>query len=202
MTMDFEAMSDAWRREGAGPASDPRQELETVRARAAGLRRAVRRRDWTETGVALVLLPIFVLLAVKTAQPLSAIGAAIVAAACVLIPVRLKLARPATIDRSGPVTQVLRAELAAIDAQERLLRGVAWWYFSPIGAGVILFMFGAPVPLAFKILYGGVVVALFLWLIELNRRAVRRVLRPMARQLEISLAEFAESSDEGADNAQ
>jgi hypothetical protein len=202
MIVDFESMGETWRRQDSGSTRSPDEELQSVRNRAAELARTVRRRDWIETGVALVLLPLFAWVALRTPHTLSAIGAAIVAAACVLIPIRLKLARRATPDSALPVTQALRVQLSAVHAQQRLLGSVAWWYLGPLGAGVILFALGMPVSPLFKVSYIAAVVALYTWLLRLNLRAVRQVMQPLARQLESWIADFDDSSFDGEPDAQ
>jgi hypothetical protein len=187
--MSLDHLRETWRREALSPPGRrPAEELAAVTERAAELDRAVRRRDRIETVVALVLLPIFAWVAVATPHPVSAVGAAIVALACALIPVRLRLARRRRPDPGLPLAQSLRAELDRIRAQERLLGSVAWWYLAPLGAGVILFMAGAPVAPLFKVGYAALVVAFFGWLLHLNLRAVRRDLQPVARDLESWLA--------------
>ncbi|HUP23330.1 MAG TPA: hypothetical protein VNB06_10370, partial [Thermoanaerobaculia bacterium] len=120
--------------------------------------------------------------------------AAIVALACVVIPVRLRLPRRRLPDPGLPLAQSLRAELDRIRAQEGLLGSVAWWYLAPLGAGVILFMAGAPVAPLFKVGYAAVVVLFFGWLLRLNLEAVRRDLRPVAHELEGWLADLDEAS--------
>jgi hypothetical protein len=151
--------------------------------------------------VALALLPIFAWVAWATPHPVSAVGAAIVALACVVIPVRLRLARRHRPDPGLALAQSLRAELDRIRTQERLLGSVAWWYLAPLGAGVILFMAGAPVAPLFKVGYAAVVVAFFGWHLRLNLQAVRSDLRPVARELESWLAGLDEPSaaEGGAD---
>ena len=193
--MSLDQLRETWRREALSPPGrKPADELAAVTERAAELDRAVRRRDRIETAVALALLPIFAWVAWATPHPVSAVGAVIVALACVAIPVRLRLARRRRPDPGLPLAQSLRAELGRIRAQERLLGSVAWWYLAPLGAGVILFVGGAPVAPLFKVGYAAVVVAFFGWLLHLNLRAVRSDLQPVARELESWLAELDEPS--------
>lgn len=207
--MDFEQLGEVWRRlPGPEGARAPAEELEAVRARAAELDRGVRHRDYIETAVALVMLPVFVWLAVTEAHLVSAIGAAIVAGACVLVPIRLYWARHHPRDSGLPVAAALRVELRRVRAQERLLGSTFWWYFAPIGAGVILFVVGAPVSsepgpaytatIVFKVVYVIAVIVAYGFLLRLNRRAARERFAPVARQLEGWLANLDETSDNGA----
>lgn len=211
--MDFERLGEVWRREvGPEHGRTPDQELDAVRARAAGLERAVHRRDYLETGAALVLLPFFMWLAVTVGQPVSAIGAAIVAGACVLVPIRLYMARRRAPDSGLPVALALREELRRVRVQERLLGSVVWWYLAPFGVGVILFVAGLPVStgsdtaasaavVVAKIAYAIAVVALYGYILRLNHRAARDQFAPVAHQLERWLANLDESSDAGVSDA-
>ncbi len=196
--MNFDQLGEVWRREAGGPpARSPAEEVAAVRARAAELARVVRRRDLLETGTALAMLPLFAWRAATAQDPLSAVGAAIIAAACMLIPVRLWAARRGDPDPARPVALALRAELARIRAQERLLGSVAWWYVGPIALGLLLSTAGGSGPPLFRAAYAASVVALSAWVLRLNRRAAREELGPVAEELEGWLASLDETlSDE------
>jgi hypothetical protein len=58
-------------------------------------------------------------------------------------------------------------------------------------------MAGAPVAPLVKVGYAAVVVLFFGWLLRLNLEAVRRDLRPVARELESWLADLDEASTAG-----
>jgi hypothetical protein len=147
------------------------------------------------------MFPLFVWWAVTAVHPVSALGAAIVAGACVFIPIRLRMARRRGPDRSQPLTRALEAELARIRAQSWLLGSVALWYLAPLGVGVILYTAGLPVPPPIKISYAAAVVALYGWIFHLNRRAVQHDLGPVERELERWLANSADSPGEGVTDA-
>lgn len=195
--MEFHEMVEAWRRQPT-PATDPAQELRAVRARAAGIARTVRRRDWIETGIALILLPLFAWQAVHAPTLLSSIGAAIIAVACIVIPLRLRHARGREPDPTAPVLDALRAELQRVRAQERLLGTVAWWYFGPLGIGVILLVGGSSASAAFRIGYAMIVVVIFGVLLHLNLRTVRNICWPVARELEMWISDIEGNSFNGA----
>lgn len=200
--MNLDSLSAAWRRQaGRAPSRNAQEEIEMVRTRAAELGRIVRRRDRLETVVALLMFPLFLWLAVTTPYRISAVGAAIIAAFCIVIPIRLRLARRAAPDPTQPVAHALRAELQRIHAQERLLGSVAWWYLAPLGAGAILFVLGAPAPAMFRIGYAFFVVIFMGLLLRLNLRAVRHQFRPVAREIEEWLTDLDETSIDGASDA-
>lgn len=181
--MDFEQLGETWRKGTGAAGESPDQALQRVRQRSEELRRVVRRRDRLEIAVALVMLPLFGWLAVAGSNPVSRIGAAIVAIACLVIPFRLRAARRAESDPGQPLLLQLRQELASVQAQDRLLSSVAWWYLLPLGVGVILFVGGS----ASRLMgagYAVIVIAFYYWLYRLNQRAVRTELVPRARELQ------------------
>ena len=174
----------AWRQiPPATPPRDPRQALASVRERARQLDATVRRRDRVETLTALALLPVFAYFALQAEAPLVRLGAAVVAAACILIPVRLRGARHAAPDAGLPVAAFLRRELEVVESQRRLLLTVPVWYLGPLGVGVILFFAGAVASIWWTLLYTTIVIATFGWLYRLNRRAVTSELDPRADEL-------------------
>lgn len=197
--MEFERLGDLWR-QGAGGAAgrEPAADLAAARARAKRLQRVVRRRDIAETATALVLAVVFAWMAFTASATLSRMGAAIIAVAGVFIPLRLWMARRAGADRSLPVREAVARELSRVRRQQRLLASVAWWYLTPLGLGVILFMAGTPVPAGVKVGYAAVVIALYVWILRLNLRAVRRDVEPVARELEAWLANLDDTSSDGA----
>ena len=180
--MDFNQLSEAWRRLPPLSQESPTETLQLVQRRARELRQVVRMRDRIETGVALLMLPLFGWLAVVVRHDLSRVGAVIIAVACALIPLRLLAARKDAADPGQTMVAQLRAELLQVEAQDRLLSTVLWWYLAPLGVGAILFVGGAVSPLL-AVLYGLVVVTFYGWLLYLNRRAARTELHPRAHEL-------------------
>lgn len=194
--MDFEQLGESWRNQPlVGRDRDPAGEIRSVRERAEALDRAVRRRDRIETGVALALLPVFVWFAVTTSRPVSAVGAWILVAACIVTPLRLRAARTPRPEPGRPLAQGLRAELDRVRRQERLLGSVAWWYVGPSVLGSVLLVGGGSGSLAAKGLYGLAVIALGVWIVRLNRAAVRRNLAPVARTLDQWLTDLEAAPD-------
>jgi hypothetical protein len=189
MSMEIEDLRGAWRRQGEeGAAADSSAELRRVRERAEELSKTVARRDRLETLVAVALLPVFAWLAFRTSLPVSKAGAAIIAVACVLIPLRLRWARGSSPDPTLPTTDFLRRERERVQTQARLLRSVLYWYLAPLGIGVVLFVGGSPVAVAWKVAYAVIVTAFFGWVLHLNHRAVATELEPRLRELDLILA--------------
>lgn len=203
--MEFERLPELWRQQREpGTSRSPKDALAAVRREAVALERTIRNRDRLECGIALVMLPIFAWLTFAARHDISRIGAAIIALGCLLIPVRLHLARePMSTDPGQPLTLALAQELARVRAQQRLLASVAWWYFGPLGLGVVLFVAGGLASAWLKAGFTLVIVLFYGWLWRLNQAANRSQLAPRARQLESWLASLGElergsTSSEGA----
>jgi len=194
--MEFGDLKDVWRRTvtAGEPTAAGEREVEKMLERARELERGVRRRDRWETGVALALLPVFGWFAYAASDPLARIGGALVALSCVVIPIRLRMARRGAPDPGLPTAEFLRAELARVRAQSRLLGTVLWWYLAPLGLGVVLFFAGGRLPVWVTGLYAAVVAVFFAYLFRLNRRAVAEELGPRERELERLLGALAESA--------
>jgi hypothetical protein len=156
-----------------------------VQERARELEAIVRRRDLIETVAALLVLPVFGFFALRPGELLVRAGAAIVALACIAIPIVLKLARRRRPDLGQPVATFLRLELDLVLRQRRLLLTVPLWYLLPLGAGVILFFAGASPSPWLTAAYAAVVVVFFAALWRLNRRAVTSELEPRERELRL-----------------
>jgi hypothetical protein len=163
-------------------------EIARIRARAAELHRAVRRRDRLEIAAALLVLPIFIWLAFRTSFQVSRLGALIVAAASIVIPLRLRAAQRPAPDYSLPLKAMLHAELESAQAQKRLLSSVVWWYAGPIWLGVTLFMIG---PLSkWPAVLATAASTVFMGLVAmLNRSAVREQIDPRIAELQALLEE-------------
>lgn len=183
--MEFDNAKEVWAQVKNPHARPASESLGQVRSQAAELERAIRIRDRIEIGVAIAMFPVFGALAVFASNQLSQLGAAVVAFGCLLIPVRLRLARePLSTDPTQPLALALAQELTRVKAQQRLLESVLWWYLAPLGVGVILFLAGAFQQWIPRVLCAVVVVVSYGYLWRLNRNASRIQLAPRARELE------------------
>lgn len=183
----------------AAPA-DVSETIIAVRRRAGALARAARTRDLIETTLAFLMLPLFVWLAFRIPYPVSKAGAVLVAAGCVVVPVRLRQARGYPVDPSLPVSVALEAARAHLQAQARLLRSVLWWYLVPLLGGVMLLFLGAPIGPLGHAASVVVVVGSAAVLHRANAGAARRHLDPLIVRLTELSNEFAapDSGDHSA----
>jgi hypothetical protein len=172
---------------------DTRTMLILLDKRISRLERLVKRRDRSETTIAIAMIVFFGWLVVKVPFPVSKIGAAIIAGSCILIIYKLKRARKVTIqaDPSQDVTSYLKVSLEKVQKQAHLLRTVLYWYFLPLYAGVISFYLPFSASVTAKLIYGIFVTALYGFLYVLNRRAFRRFLMPLQKAIVESINELS-----------
>lgn len=198
--MGFDDLPNVWRAQApAAPPPPLHERIAAVRARASALERLVRLRDRTETVVALLMLPLFGWLAFRVPSPVSKVGAMLVAASCVVIPLRLRGARQATRDAGAPVLTALRAERQRLQAQLQLMRSAGWWYVAPLVVGVTCFLAGARTSLAARLAMIAVGFLVGLVLLIANRRAAERELAPVVARLDEALYELQHADAEVRD---
>lgn len=116
--------------------------LDAVKARATELEQAIRQRDRREVAAAVVGGGLFAFFGWRSPHVVSAIGAGVIVATCLAIPIILRRARR-PLDFTLPAGPSFEAELDRIGAQQRLLRLVSWWYLGPLYLGLMLFVLGA-----------------------------------------------------------
>jgi hypothetical protein len=192
---DFERLASGWRDQGVRADRDPDRELANVKERAMKLERQIRLRDRLEAGAAMVALPAFIWAAIETPYPISRTGALLIAVACIVIPIRLRLARRPPPDPAAPIATSLRAELVRVRAQEQLLKTVGWWYVGPLAVGLLLLVNGAGAPGWFEIGFSGGATAFLIAVYRANRRVVDQKLVPQANQLESWIASLEDSPE-------
>ncbi|WP_376690167.1 hypothetical protein [Wenzhouxiangella sp. EGI_FJ10409] len=166
-------------------------------ARFSRLWRRVRRRDWVETAVAVLLALFFGATAgvlLLAAMPVPAGFAVWLTLVCIYIP--LKLARVRRLipeaDPEQPVIEFLRVERRALLAQRAMLASVWRWYWGPIAVGVIGFYVSIRGWHWQSAAYVAVVVLVSLIIEYANRAAVRTHIQPALDELEQQIARMEE----------
>jgi hypothetical protein len=152
----------------------------------------IRRRDWREIGVMIVVM---VFMAPAALQPswMTRLGTLIILCGCGLIYWKLRSARRShPVSVAMPLVELLHAERAKIDAQITLLESVLWWYIAPIAVGAVLIVAGTSGATWFTLGYTIFVVAVSLGIYVLNRRTASRHLRPARDELSILLQQTVE----------
>lgn len=192
--MNWNTLRQRWQHAEAGAQAtvDPRL-IDDVRARERRLRAAVQRRDLLESGVALVLAPIFGYMSLRAGlgeKWWSMFFSAWLTAWTLYVPWRFWRVRRRMPDARTdlPVVDYLRRQRDAMLAQARLLEQVWIWYLAPCGIGVVGLNFAANGPTAGNFAYAAIVAAFLAWLGRLNRRAARTQFRDFVAEIDRQLA--------------
>jgi hypothetical protein len=190
--MNIDESIERWRKsEGEGdtpPRPSDAAILEQVRKRSGEFDRTVRARDRRELIAALLVLVVFAPLAIDWPW-LSRIGGAVVLVSAIVMFLRMRRARrlPSEVLADRPIAEVLRAELAYLDGQIRLLETVLWWYVLPLAIGPVLIVAGMRGVSWLTLGYAVIVAAIGWGVYALNRHALRDDLRPRRRAIEVLL---------------
>lgn len=200
--MTLEEYREAWQRHEAREVPPPDDDLVTwVARRAEAFERKVRRRDLVETIAAVAVVGFFGWEVATAPALLTKAGAAVVVAGACLVVWRLRRARGVLeADGAGrPVADRLRLQRRKVETQSELLESVLWWYVAPPALGAALFVYGVSgasrsTALSLAVVAG---ISAFVW--WLNRRAVRRGLRPRREELDRRLRRLEEAAGEGSD---
>ncbi|HXH05294.1 MAG TPA: hypothetical protein VNI83_01770 [Vicinamibacterales bacterium] len=185
--MTLEELKVAWQRRPAGPPGATEEgPMKDIVDRLARLRREIRRRDAREWAAALVLVVAFGGGLVLAPTPLARAGAAVMAAAALLVigvlaAIRVQYPRPPA---DAPLADFCRRELAHVDAQIRWMRRVAWWYLAPLLVGMNVFVWATSRTPAAAAVYLAGSLGLAAAVYRLNQRVVERELVPLRRDLE------------------
>jgi hypothetical protein len=138
--MNDDLVCRLWQSTPAGAERDTTQMLETIQKRARAFQRTIFWRDAREIGVAAVMVPICIYVAIQARPaPLMSAGFLLTAVSCLFIAGWLWRSRrgaplPAPEDS---VTAYGRALLAGYDRQIALLRTAKYWYVLPIYASML-----------------------------------------------------------------
>jgi len=120
---------------------------------------------------------------------LSRIGCLVVMLSCVFIAGVLLYSRRKhpSLPETAPLEDFLRAELAKVKWQAKLLKSVLWWYLLPIFIGIELFDLGKPGDMQDRVVVLMVNLFVFGVIYWVNLYAVRKGLLPLIRELEETL---------------
>lgn len=190
--MSWDELRSQWQC-AAVPEPPPTSNLvDDVRAAARRLRRSIVRRDWTESLVAILLLPLagWWTWQAASAQNWPRLGFAVLLGAWLLyVPWRLWRARrhlPRSA-REQPLLQYLSAQHGALLLQARMLETVWRWYLLPpvvALSGMTLSLHG---PSLVALVTSAIYVALALGIHFLNVHAARTVFRKQAADIAAQL---------------
>lgn len=198
--MNWNALRQRWQHVDAAPAATGPQLLDEVRAREQRLRAAVKRRDRLESGIALVLAPIFAYATYRAGMAGkggSTFFSAWLTAWTLYVPwhfwrVRRRMPSPRN---DLPLVDYLRRQREAMLAQARMLEQVWVWYLAPCAIGVIGLNFAATGLTVGNFVYAAIVAAFFAYLGRLNQRAARTQFRDLVAGIDLQLAHLSEDDE-------
>ncbi len=195
--MTFDDLPSAWQdnNDNSLPPEDREATILQVCRRVERVGASVIRRDLIETIAALVVIFLFGGAVVSVDSLVARIGAGLVMLWALLVIYKLHRTRtvqqPAPLD--APVREFCRIELARLDLQIQLLRGVVWWYIAPaiIGANAV---FAGVAGLGIASLLYCLATLLFAWgVYALNIRAVTQHLVPPRNELANLLSQLEDA---------
>lgn len=166
--------------------------LESINQKILNMDKLIRRRDRLEIFVSVCMIPLFGWWLITVPQILGKVGAGIIMAACLLVIFRLIYARKVNVKEeiTSAIRYHLMVSLQRVRQQIKLLSTVLWWYLLPFFIGVICFYYSYPTTLISKVVYTIIVATLYGYIYYLNKRAVKKHLKPLEENLKKALDEL------------
>ncbi|AKQ44994.1 hypothetical protein TH63_04085 [Rufibacter radiotolerans] len=163
--------------------------LQEVRQEASTVYQKIKWRDWLEISVALLIMPLFGLVAWFVPFTLTKIGAALVIPWCALVIYQLRRARRKPLqDPSLPLEQFLLHYQVYLQQQVHLLQGVLYWYLLPFSCCMVLFLAGFPFGAKRLLVPAVALLGINVLVYFLNRRAIKKDLRPLLSKVNQTLS--------------
>lgn len=155
-------------------------------------------RDLQEIIAAVIVIAAFSCMLLLDFPALCRVGMVIIilgAAGVIIVLLRASRCTPAQADL--PLRGYCQTEQQRVEQQIYLLRHVVVWYLAPIGIGILLIIFGLPLPVVLQAITGAAAI-LFCWVIHrANQAAVQKYLKP----LRDSIAAVVDECDRDASEA-
>lgn len=198
--MNEQELKQLWQQQPlTAPPKEAPQELPVVmEQRMKQFGRTIFWRDVREVAACVFIVCAFLPNLFRPASVLTKTGCVVLVLSAIYIGCRLVLSK-----RRGDrqlITHSIRSylldERRKVDVQIHLLRTVLWWYILPLYIGAVMVVMGYTAGMAFKVIFslGYAVVCAGIW--WLNQYAVKKSLLPLKADIEETLQEFPEPSDE------
>jgi hypothetical protein len=167
--------------------------LETINQKILNMDKLIKRRDRLEIFLAVCMIPLFGWWLIAVPQILIKIGSGIITAACLLVIFKLVSARRVNIKEeiASATKYHLMVSLQRVRNQIKLLNTVLWWYFLPFFIGVICFFYSYSLTVISKAVYTIIVAALYGYIYYLNKRALKKHLKPLEDNIKKALDELS-----------
>ena len=196
-------LKEAWQMQTAQPqfTIDPNLLLTEFRRNERTFTAMIFHRDVREIGVALILIPVWIVLGRCSDSPWTwylTIPGLLWIAGFMLVD-RRRHARPPAPE--APMLQQVAAALADVEHQITLLKNVLWWYLLPLALPMFAFFAhvswrswdGSWLSLVMSAIPFTIVVGVFAFVYWLNQYAVRKTLEPRREELQTLLETLQES---------
>ena len=196
--MDWKQIRQQW--QTASDAAGPDVAMVELQQRDRTLRAQLRRRDWLETGVALLVAPVFAVAAWFAGSRDAwwvMFFCVFLTLWCVFVPWRLWRARRNLPTPSHDLTLIdyLRQEHAAMIGQARMLERIWVWYLAPCAFGVIGLNVSAMGWTPGVLVYVAIVLAFCLAVARLNHLAARTRFRAHAESIEQQIVKLTTENE-------
>ena len=160
--------------------------IESLEKETTKLDKSIKRRDYLEISIALLMVPIWIWKLFYAASLMQSVGLWIAIFACLLIPYKLVKAKQVDTQKDDSILAFLNTEKNKLEKQKTLLESVAIWYIAPIFTAIILITAGATVDASGipqiteqLAIYYGCCVLLVVGVYFLNKRGVKKQLSPL-----------------------
>jgi len=206
MIMDEDDVKQLWLNSGKEHSVEINNDklVESLTNKLKGIEKKIGRRDVGEIFICICLIPLFAWWAITVPQLLGKIGCIIIVAACLLIIFKLVNEKRVHVqnDVASAVQHKLIVSQQRLRQQIKLLQTVAWWYLMPSFIGVILFYFATSTSALSKVIYTIIVATTYSYIYYLNKRAVKKQLKPLEERLAKLLTDLSASEPGSTDNVQ
>lgn len=175
-------------------AINPEILMDSIQHKSLYMETKIKQRDKSEIIVAVLMILTFGCLFFIVPQVQAKVGAVIIVLSCMLIIFRLIRARKVNIkqETSSAIKYHLLVSLQQVRQHINLLNTVFWWYLLPIFIGVLFVYYGLSKSFVSKISYTVVVTIMYGYIWYLNKKAVRKKLKPLEADIQQALKELAE----------
>lgn len=154
----------------------------------------IRQRDLREIIVALALIPFFIFLVINTDSLWIGAGAVVLIGFCfnVVYQLRAVKKKKRSINLSSNLKEQLANTRDYLNDERKLLDNVLYWYLLPPAVGILLVVIGSSENIWTSAVYLIVVVVLYTWIYNNNKRAVKSDYDPLIKKLNQSIEELEE----------
>ena len=168
--------------------------LDSLNKKINQFEKSILKRDIREITAAFIVMIIYIFYFIKIPFPMAKAGATIIILSCIFVGAKLLYAKKIKqSDIQNDIKEHLKYCLQRINNQIVLLESVWLWCLLPFYIGVLVFYFALPLSALNKIIFSVTVTVLYAIIYLINKRASKRVLKPLKENIEEALLDLNES---------